>query len=340
MTVDCTIKGNIGFMILNRPQALHALSLPMIDTMTKHLLAWHSDVNIHAVIIQAAPSKAFCAGGDIRQIYDLRGEFSQQLNFFEREYRLNQLIHDFPKPYIALMDGITMGGGVGIALHGSHPIASEHFVFSLPETGIGFFPDIGASHILAKCPGQFGYYLGLTGDRINADDACELGLIKEVVPAQSFPKVVEALLKMDLSQNAYQKVDECLASYAVKTLNSSLLQKETGIKECFVADGIERILDRLSRHNDPWFQEVHDRLLTKAPLSLKVTLQQLRSTKTKNLATCLEMDGRLVRHFLQDHDFYEGIRAVVVDKDQHPYWQPADLADVTPMMVNRYFECI
>lgn len=340
MSVECSVQGNIGFMTLSRPKALHALSLPMIDIMTKQLQLWHSDEAIHAVVVQASSGKAFCAGGDVRQIYELRGEFSQQLNFFEREYRLNQLIHDFPKPYIALMDGITMGGGVGISLHGSHPVASQRFVFAMPETGIGFFPDIGASHILARCPGQFGFYLGLTGDRINAKDAVALELVAALIPAEDFPKLITTLLEADLSHDAHQTVNDCLARYAEKNLTSSLLKKEEGIDACFVADNMERIFDRLQQRKEAWFQDVYGRLLTKSPLSLKVTLQQLRTTRTKNLAACLEIDGRLVRHFLQDHDFYEGIRAVLVDKDQHPYWQPTTLAEVTPMMVNRYFECI
>ncbi len=340
MSVECSVQGNIGFMTLSRPKALHALSLPMIDIMTQQLLLWHSDDAIHAVVVQASSGKAFCAGGDVRQIYDLRGAFSQQLNFFEREYRLNQLIHDFPKPYIALMDGITMGGGVGISLHGSHPVASQRFVFAMPETGIGFFPDIGASHILARCPGQFGFYLGLTGDRITAKDALALELVAALIPAEDFPKLIKTLLESDLSHDAHQTVNDCLARYAEKTPTSSLQKKEDGIDACFVADSVERIFDRLQQRKEAWFQEVYGRLLTKSPLSLKVTLQQLRTTRTKNLAACLEIDGRLVRHFLQDHDFYEGIRAVLVDKDQHPYWQPTTLAEVTPMMVNRYFECI
>ncbi|PJD91417.1 MAG: 3-hydroxyisobutyryl-CoA hydrolase [Legionella sp.] len=327
-------------MTLHRPKALHALSLPMIDIMTQQLLLWQSDDTIHAVVVQASAGKAFCAGGDVRQIYQLRSDFSQQLNFFEREYRLNQLIHDFPKPYIALMDGITMGGGVGVSLHGSHPVASERFVFAMPETGIGFFPDIGASHILARCPGQFGFYLGLTGDRINAKDAVALKLVAALVPAEDFPKLVTTLLAADLSHNAHQTVNECLAAYAENNVTSSLIKKEEGIDACFVADSLERILDRLQQRKEVWFQDLYTRLLTKSPLSLKVTLQQLRMTRSKNLAACLEIDGRLVRHFLQDHDFYEGVRAVVVDKDHQPYWQPMTVADVTPMMVNRYFECI
>jgi enoyl-CoA hydratase len=326
--------------VLKRPKALHALTLPMIDTMTSHLLEWQKDPKIHAVVIQAEPSKAFCAGGDIRNIYDLRGEFSQQLNFFEREYRLNHLIHDFPKPYIALMDGITMGGGVGIALHGSHCVGSEHFTFAMPETGIGFFPDIGASHILAQCPGQYGFYLGISGDQITVKDALALNLITAMIPANNFPTLIQALLQTDLSTDAQQKVTDCIEKLAEAAGPSALLKKQDGIDSCFVADSMERIMDRLSQRKESWYHDVAERLLTKSPLSLKVTLQQLRFAKSKTMAACLEMDGRLVRHFLQDQNFYEGVRAAIVDKDKRPCWQPMTLADVTPMMVNRYFEMI
>lgn len=340
MTVDCVVQDHLGIMLLQRPKALHALTLPMIDTMTTHLLQWQQDPNIHAVVIQAEPSKAFCAGGDIRQIYDLRGEFSQQLNFFEREYRLNHLIHEFPKPYIALMDGITMGGGVGIALHGSHPVAGEHFTFAMPETGIGFFPDIGASHILAQCPGQYGFYLGLSGDQISMKDALALNLISALVPAEKFPQLIETLLHTDLSQDAHAKVTKCIEKFSQEVGASTLLKKQEGVDTCFVADSMERIVERLSQRKEVWYQELLERLLAKSPLSLKVTLQQLRFAKTKNMAACLEMDGRLVRHFLQDQNFYEGVRAAIVDKDKRPCWQPMTLAEVTPMMVNRYFEMI
>ena len=338
MSVECFVQDNIGWMLLKRPKSLHALTLPMIDTMTTHLLQWQREPEVHAVVLQAEPGKAFCAGGDIREIYDLRGSFSQQLNFFEREYRLNQLIHDFPKPYVALMDGLTMGGGVGISLHGSHPVASDHFTFAMPETGIGFFPDIGSSHILAQCPGQFGYYLGLSGDQISAKDAIALNLVIAIVPAQAFPKLRDTLAHADLSQNAHQVVTQCIHEFSDSPDPSPLLKKQPGIDACFVPDNVERILERLAQRKEAWFHDLHERLLSKSPLSLKVTLQQLRAAKSKNMAACLEMDGRLVRHFLQDQNFYEGVRAVIVDKDKRPYWQPLTLQEVTPLMVNRYFE--
>lgn len=340
MTVECTVQDHLGLIWLKRAKALHALTLPMIDAMTTHLLQWQHNPAIHAVVIQAEPSKAFCAGGDIRQIHESRGAFSQQLNFFEREYRLNQLIHDFPKPYIALMDGITMGGGVGISLHGSHCVAGERFTFAMPETGIGFFPDIGASHILAQCPGQFGFYLGLSGDQISVKDALGLNLVSAMVAGANFPKLVEALLQANLRENAHQVVSDCIQKFVESPPASHLLKKKEGINSCFVADSMERIMDRLSQRKEAWFQELQQRLASKSPLSLKVTLQQLRTTKTKNLAACLEIDGRLVRHFLQDHDLYEGIRAAIIDKDKRPFWEPQTLRDVTPMLVNRYFEMI
>ena len=338
MSLDCFVKDGLGIITLQRPKALHALSITMIDTITAQLLEWQHTASVHAVLIHAESGKAFCAGGDIREIYDLRGEFSKQLNFFEREYRLNQLIHDYPKPYIALMNGVTMGGGVGISLHGSHSVGSEHFSFAMPETGIGFFPDVGASHLLAKCPGQFGYYLGLSGDQITAKDALALNLITGLVPAKHFPDLIQALYQADLSQNAHQRISDCITQFSEKSSPSSLVKKQEGIDACFIADSMERILARLAQRKEAWYRDLGERLLSKSPLSLKVTLQQLRLTQTKSIAACLDMDGRLVRHFLQDQDFYEGVRALLVDKDKRPCWQPMTLSEVTPMMVNRYFE--
>lgn len=336
MTVDCEVKGQIGFITLNRPQALHALNLAMIETISLYLERWQQDPDVCAVVIQATPGKAFCAGGDIRWIYEQRDRLDEQLAFFKAEYRLNQLIHDYPKPYIALMDGITMGGGVGIALHGSHPIASEHFVFAMPETAIGFFPDIGASYLLSRCLGQLGIYLGLTGERLTAGNACGVGLVTAFVMAKDHCTLVNALQACDLSSNTFQQVDACVAEFA-QPIEAPLLAKQADMDACFGLEDIEHILANLYRMTDAWYHDVRDKLITKSPMSLKVTLQQLRQAASLDLRACLKMDEILVQHFLQDKDFYEGVRALVIDKDHCPNWQPADLTDISQEAVNRYF---
>ena len=338
MTVLCTVQHNIGRILLQRPKFLNAITLPMYESITHHLLKWKRDPNVHAVVIQGQKSRAFCSGGDIRQLAALQGQISEQLQFCEYGFQLNQLINDYPKPYIALMDGITMGAGVGISLHGSHPVASEQFSFAMPENGIGLFPDVGASHIFSRCPGKFGLYLGLSGDQIGAADALALGLVSAVVPAEHFKLVTDALGRCDLSgSNAHHLVTRCIQQFAIPAQPAPLLSKAAEINACFSGHTLEQIMNNLSETQDEWCQALHARLLTKAPLSLKVSLKQLTSAQSKSLAACLETDRLLMRHFLQGRDFYEGVRALIVDKDKNPHWSPRTISEVTPLMVNRYF---
>jgi enoyl-CoA hydratase/carnithine racemase len=213
MTSDVQFSQNhhLGMILLSRPQALNALSLEMIQSIHQQLVLWQTDRLIQAVVIQGAGDKAFCAGGDVRWLYDTgRHHVQEAMQFFSHEYELNQLIAAYPKPYIALLDGMTMGGGVGVSLHGSHPIASERFKFAMPETTIGFFPDVGASHLLSRCPGAIGEYLGLTGNRLGADDAYFCHLVKAIVPSHCFKDLVLALSQLDLQHSPFKQVDQCI----------------------------------------------------------------------------------------------------------------------------------
>ncbi len=334
-----TRENHIGLVTLNRPQALNALTLPMILALQVQLQAWQDDSHIHAVVVRAAAGeRAFCAGGDVRAIYHHGRENNQQkMEFFRSEYRLNQFIHDFGKPYIALMDGITMGGGVGISLHGSHPVASERFLFAMPETGIGFYPDIGASHLLTRCPGHFGVYLGLTGSRLGAADAQALGLVKYIIAGEQFSDVLESLIKCDLSLDAHQGVDRVLRQFLMPTLSLSLDAFVPFVDSCFQHTTMESILAALSEYDNDWHRETHRVLTLKAPLSLKVTLAQLQKAKSLTVAECLAMDYCLTSHFMCAPDFHEGVRALLVDKDNNPHWQPRTLAEVSETMVAEYF---
>jgi enoyl-CoA hydratase len=338
-----TQKRHIGLITLQRLQALNALTLPMILALQDQLNLWKNDNSIHAVVIQAAAGKAFCAGGDVLSLYEERHATQQQLQFFWHEYRLNYFIHDFGKPYIALMDGITMGGGVGISLHGSHPVASEHFLFAMPETGIGFFPDIGASYLLARSPGQLGMYLGLTGNRLGAADAKALGLVKHLVPADKFQKVLVNLIEADLSIDAHIRVDACIQSEVMSTEPAPLIKRQSIIDDCFNGVDMESILSSLisssNQVDDIWHRDTLNTLMKKSPLSLKVSFAQLQKAKTMSMAECIKMDYCLVGHFMRDNDFYEGVRALLVDKDKTPSWQPSSLSSVTHAMVADYFEC-
>jgi enoyl-CoA hydratase/carnithine racemase len=333
-----TQEQHIGIITLARVQALNALTLPMILAIQHQLQVWQDDKSIHAVVIQAAPGKAFCAGGDIRSLYDGRGD-PQQMQFFWHEYRLNHFIHQFKKPYIALMDGVTMGGGVGISLHGSHPVASERFIFAMPETGIGFFPDIGASYLLARCPGYLGIYLGLTGNRLGARDAEALGLVKHVIPSDKMQAVLNRLVEVDLSINAHAQVDACLQHFSIIDEPAPIMELEAIIDNCFSGEDVESIFKMLSKSDNPWHGEILNTLKQKAPLSLKITLAQLQKAKSMTMADCVKMDYCLVGHFMRDHDFYEGVRALLVDKDKTPHWQPESLSMATSARVADYFEC-
>lgn len=332
-------KGQLGLITLNRPNALNALTLPMIQAMQQQLQKWKTDNSIKAVVVVAAPGKAFCAGGDVRWLYDAgkQGD-AQQMQFFWHEYRLNHFINSFGKPYISLIDGMVMGGGVGISLHGSHPIASERFVFAMPETTIGFFPDIGASYLLNRCPGSLGIYLALTGNRLKAQDAKKTGLVKYLLASESMPKLLEALIAADLSSDAGAQVDACIEQFERAHDASEASALNPMIDTCFAQASVELIYQTLEKMDNQWAITNVDTLKKKAPLSLKITLAQMHKTKTLSLADCLKMDYDLVSHFMQGSDFYEGVRALLVDKDHNPQWQPADLDLVTEKMVISYFE--
>lgn len=333
-------EGAIGLVMLQRAHALNALTLPMIQALQHQLLDWQEDPTIHAVVIQAIPGKAFCAGGDVRWLYEAgRKDDPQQMQFFWHEYRLNYFIQQFPKPYIALMDGITMGGGVGISLHGSHPIATERFVFAMPETGIGFFPDIGASHILSRCPGAFGEYLGLTGHSLQANESKALGLVKEVINSENLQTFLHQLMDMDLSNNAHKRVDACLQKLVNPSSETISIPQTDVINDCFGRETMEAIIQALENKEDEWSQKQVDHLNKKSPLSLKITLAQLQKAKSLDMADCIKMDYCLVGHFMRDADFYEGVRALLVDKDKNPHWNPQSLENVTKQRVISYFEC-
>lgn len=332
-------EGSFGVITLNRPKALNALTLNMILTLQRQLSLWKEDDSIHAVIVQAVPGNAFCAGGDIRSLY-LSGQVNdaEQMQFFWHEYRLNHFIHHFGKPYISLIDGMVMGGGVGISMHGSHPIASERFVFAMPETGIGFFPDIGASYLLARCPGHLGIYLGLTGNRLGPQDAVKTGLVKKIVSSEQMPALYDALMNQDLSTDAFEQVNQCLQRFSFVSSTEEISQIKPLINVCFAHPTIELIRGSLQSANTVWAEAVDNTLAQKSPLSLKVTLAQLQKAKGLSLAQCLQMDYDMVSHFMHDHDFYEGVRALLIDKDKKPQWHPARMDLVSEQIVQKYFE--
>ncbi len=337
--IDFRCEQHIGIITLNRISALNALNLPMILALQAHLEAWQKDEDVHAVVIRSAGGRAFCAGGDVRAIYAHGPQrYSESMDFFAHEYRLNHFIHQFSKPYIALMDGITMGGGVGIALHGSHPVASENFVFAMPETGIGFYPDIGASHLLSRCVDHIGVYLGLTGHRISALESHALGLVQHVIPVSEWSSVCMALKHADLSTDADDKVTTILKDKAIPAQPSIWDNRAPFIHAVFQQTDMNAIMTTLQTGHSEWHKQVRHVLDEKSPLSLHITREQLRLAASLTLDACLSMDYCLTSHFMQDSDFYEGVRALLIDKDNTPHWQPSTHAQVSEAVVAAYFE--
>lgn len=333
-----TELSNLGLVTLNRPKALNALTHDMVITLYEQLIAWEREPDIKAVMVQGAGEKAFCAGGDIRNIYDAQHDPDLLIKgFFWDEYRLNHRIFYYQQPYIALLDGITMGGGVGISVHGSHRIATERFVFAMPETSIGFFPDVGGSYFLPRCPGEMGTYLGLTGERIKTADAIYLGLVNHFVPSDKMPDLIDAIATSNLGNVAPEIISQMIETASVPGGDPPLAAHRNDIDYCFQFDSVEEILIALRQRKNEWCEKTAELLLTKSPTSLKVTLQQLRNGRNLNLDQCLQMEYRMVMRFLQNHDLYEGIRAIIVEKDQKPKWEPNQLRDVTKEMVAAYF---
>ena len=333
------VDGNIGLITLNRQQRLNALNHTMFIAMDKQLQRWDENPDIKAVIINAVEGRAFCAGGDMREACEQgQKDVSVLPEFFAAEYRLNGRVYHFSKPYIALLDGITMGGGVGISINGSYRVATEKFVFAMPETGIGFFPDVGASYFLSRLSNFFGIYLGLTGVTISCADCSELGLIDQVVTEGSFPALIKKLQETSLLLNADATISETIRQFSVPAISKSELLNHTAeIEMCFSRPSIEEIMKMLERYPTAWCEDIHNKLSMKSPTSLKVTLRQLQAGAKLTFEKALQMEYRLMTRFIQGHDLYEGVRAVLIDKDFKPLWKPASIAEVHDEDIEKYF---
>ncbi len=331
-------RGAAGLIILNRPKALNAVSLNMVHAMSAQLAAWADDEAVTRVIILSNSERAFSAGGDIRALYDLgkAAKHKEALQFWADEYPLNAAIKNYRKPYIALIDGIAMGGGIGISVHGSHRVAFDRCSFAMPEVGIGFFPDVGATWFLPRMPGELGTYCALTGERFNAADGVAAGLATHRVPSSRFSALVDGL-------TGTVPVDAVLSAFSEPAGEGPIVARRSVIDRLFAGDKVETILAALdnevaSESNDAeWAAKTAATMRTKSPLSLKLSLAQVRFGATADFATCMRAEFRIVSRIIHGHDFYEGVRAVLVDKDNKPVWQPATLSEVTDAEVARHF---
>ena len=331
-------RGAAGIVTLNRPKALNAVTHDMVRGLRAQLDAWESDPAITRVVVTAAGERAFSAGGDIRALYDLgkAGRHGEALQFWRDEYPLNALIKRFRKPYVALIDGIAMGGGVGVSVHGSHRVAGDGYQFAMPEVGIGFFPDVGATWFLPRMPGELGTYCALTGERFDIADACNAGIATHRIPSARFGTLLDGLTGM-------VSVDAVLAAFSMPAGEGPIMARRGAIDRLFTGDRVEDILAALEREaasasaDAEWAAKTSATMQTKSPLSLKLALAQVRRGKMWDFETCMRAEFRIVSRVIQGHDFYEGVRAVIVDKDNKPRWQPATLADVSEAEVARHF---
>jgi enoyl-CoA hydratase len=332
------VGGDIGLITLNRPQHLNALNHTMIHAIYPALQQWAAAEHIKAVIINAQ-GRAFCAGGDLRLVYNRWLAHEPHIErFFDDEYQLNQAIFHFPKPYIALLDGITMGGGVGLSIHGSHRVVTERIKFAMPETGIGFYPDVGGTYFLPRLRNHLGFYLGLTGIVLNADDCVELEIAQHKVLSDTLPALIQALAQTPFAKDAFESVSEVIAEFGVTThALSDFFQKTSSIEACFKEKTIEEIIQQLTTSAESLCRETATLLQKKSPTALKVTLCALQQGATLAFDACMHEEYTLTKNFLKGHDFMEGIRALIIDKDQSPNWQPDSLDKVTEQIVAGYF---
>ena len=332
MTDDSVLfaRAGVGATItLNRPAALNALTLDMCLAMDEKLRQWAVDDSVRVVLIRQTGDRAFCAGGDIRKMAAEGPPY--QLRFWFAEYRLNTLIKHYPKPFVALIDGIAMGGGVGVSAHGSHRVVSEHLRFAMPETDIGVFPDTGGSYVLSRMPGEVGMYLGLTGAHLGVADALYCGYATHHVPKNRFSELEAAL-------TGGADVDDALRRVAQDAGPAPLARRRSSIDAAFAGDSVEVIMSALEADPSAFARETRQGLEKKSPFSLKLTFRELREARHLDFDDCMRMEWRMMSRIPDTHDFYEGVRALLIDKDKMPRWQPASLAGITKERIDRHFE--
>jgi enoyl-CoA hydratase len=325
--VQTAVRDGVGSIVLDRPAALNALDLEMIRRMSAALDAWRDDPAVRAVVVTSACPKAFCAGGDIRAVREvaLRDGQAAAYRYFAAEYRLDATIAGYPKPYVSLIDGYALGGGLGISVHGAFRVVTERAGLAMPETAIGFFPDVGAGHFLSRLRGATGAYLGLTGARLSGAAAVECGLATHYVDSGDLPALERAL-----ARDGGRAVADVIGEFARTPGASELRGHEAVIDRCFDAPSPQEVLRRLAAQDGEWAAQTAAVLRSVSPSALVLTLEVLRRGAERDLAACFAADLRLAPRVALTHDFAEGVRAALVDKDREPRWDPPTLDDLTP----------
>jgi enoyl-CoA hydratase len=343
-TVKTAVDGALGIITLDRPRALNALDQPMCLAIDAALSAWAKDDRVAAVLIRGAGDRAFCAGGDVRAVRDdgiawKRGQSDGRLvrDYFRDEYRMNRRIKNFPKPYIALIDGITMGGGLGLSVHGTYRVATERTLVAMPEVGIGLFPDVGTSHVLPRLAGETGTYLALAGARLKTADALALGIATHVASYSRMNELVAELTATVTRTDPHPAIDRVLGRYGIDPGEPEILEKRATIDRCFRFDAVEDILTALDDDGGAFAVATAATIRTMSPTSLKLTLKELRLGRTLDFDSCLRMEYRLTQSVLAGRDFYEGVRAVLVDKDHNPKWYPNTLDAIDGSAIEDHF---
>ncbi|MDP9982562.1 enoyl-CoA hydratase [Pseudarthrobacter oxydans] len=322
-------RGRLGVVTLNRPQAVNALTAGMASAMLEQLTLWADDDAVAAVLVHGAGDRGLCAGGDIVAIYrDMLDGGDATADFWAEEYRMNALIAGYPKPYVAFMDGLVLGGGVGISAHGSVRIVTERTRMGMPETTIGFVPDVGGTLLLSRSPGESGTHAALTGAHLSGADALFLGLADHFVPSAKLAELADALES--------EAADDAVARFAEEAPPSVLAAQQEWIDACYSSDDAGEIVRRL-RAVGGEAADAADTIEAKSPTAVKVALESLRRVRGLGLEEALAQEYRVGLRFLAGPDFREGIRAQVVDKDRNPHWQPATLAEVSRGDVESYF---
>ncbi len=341
-----TEDNGVGVITLNRPDRLNALTYSMVQKINKNLNSWEINDNINCIIIEGAGDRSFCAGGDVVKLRkevlaDGGPPTNLSKSFFYDEYTLNYKISNYKKPFISLINGFTMGGGVGVSMHGSHVVASEKTMFAMPETAIGLFPDVGGGWLLGQLDKGIGAWLSLVGARIKAYDLLKLKLITHYVPSEKVEILKNSIISS--SPNSNQNVNNIIDQFSSnpETENSVLMDNEELIKKVFSYDTIEQIFDECEKllvNENEFLKVQYEELKHKSPTSLKISLKQIRNASHMSLKDELIMEYRMVQRCVEIGDFFEGVRAMLVDKDRKPNWKPNNIQDVDETRVNLFFE--
>ncbi len=338
MTVHCEIKSNVGVITLERVKALNAITKEMIESIYQHLQSWKEDSSVAMVLIRSASSELFSAGGDVRSVWEIRSEpLDSKLVFFEKEFQMIHLLNTYPKPVLSLMNGLTMGGGVGLGMHLAFPVAGEDMVFAMPETMIGFFPDVAGTAVLNKLPRAWQNYLGVFGQRLHTEQLVSFGLVHGCVPISRWNELTDELISTHWSTDKFQQLKDILAHYVLPMPMEPVNAPVEHFNSCFNTDSFYQLMENIHQVGDDSLHDIQMLCEKLCPLSMIVTFEQIRLAQHFSVQQALVQDFMLLQHFLEHPDFYEGVRAMLIDKDKRPQWSYSDWMSVPYSVVQKIF---